>query len=369
MSARESRYAKAAREVSDEWIRAGRWHTPPDDTSGVDEIAFWDEVERRATALQESFAETLHPRDRTGRWMRKLGISRVAVLERPRAAEPPGRPPEYNAMRVRYAPEIEVLGSLDEANDYLHRELGLAGSLGEPPPLHGTEQEPELTIEGFFTSDVGEEPVPTDRHLEFAKDCLQALRETTTDFPRTKDMMGGLRSVEVLPEFSETGLQPETVATLREVNDDGATGAATVFPVPDAGGVGSRIFVVNKPSGWATSYSPSQQGVVARATYDAYGRMLHETAHVVDNAYGLTNPRFPGDVPAFYRWSEATDLTWGDVGTVSRYAMSQPAEAWAEIFATIRRPGAMDELRSRNETVWRKLMAFKQLANDDGIPL
>ncbi len=368
MSARESRYARAAREVSEEWIRAGRWHTPPDDTSGVDEIAFWDEVERRANALQESFAETLHPRDRTGRWMRKLGISRVAVLERPNAPVAPSRPEEFNVMRVRHTPDIEALGSLDEANAYLH-DMGLNGRLGEPPPLHGAEAEPQLTVDGFFTVDVGDEPVPTDRHLEFAKDCLQALHETMSDFPKTSDMMGGLRSVEVLPEFNEVGLQPSTVATLREVNNDGATGAATVFPVTDAGGVGSRIFVVNQPSGWGTAYSPSQHGVVCRASFDAYGRMLHETGHVVDNAYGITDASFPGQEPPFYRWTQAAHITWGDVEIVSKYATSSPGEAWAEIFATIRRPGSMDELRSRNAMVWGKLMEFKRLANEEGLPL
>jgi hypothetical protein len=43
------------REVSDEWVADGRVSVPPDDTSGDDDGAFCDEVERR---FNERIAES-----------------------------------------------------------------------------------------------------------------------------------------------------------------------------------------------------------------------------------------------------------------------------------------------------------------------
>jgi hypothetical protein len=40
-------YLVITREVADEWTRDGRMHLPPDDTSGDDDLAFWNEVDRR----------------------------------------------------------------------------------------------------------------------------------------------------------------------------------------------------------------------------------------------------------------------------------------------------------------------------------
>jgi len=41
--------SKIVRELAGEWTADGRMHVPPDDTSGDDDGAFWDEVDRRVT--------------------------------------------------------------------------------------------------------------------------------------------------------------------------------------------------------------------------------------------------------------------------------------------------------------------------------
>jgi hypothetical protein len=47
--------------VHDEWLRRGRLHLPPDDTTRDDDIAFWQEVNRR---LREAALAPKAPFDR-----------------------------------------------------------------------------------------------------------------------------------------------------------------------------------------------------------------------------------------------------------------------------------------------------------------
>jgi hypothetical protein len=53
VSVQEDAHAQRQRivsEVHDEFVEQGRMHVPPDDTAQDDDIAFWDEVERRLQA-------------------------------------------------------------------------------------------------------------------------------------------------------------------------------------------------------------------------------------------------------------------------------------------------------------------------------
>jgi tRNA nucleotidyltransferase (CCA-adding enzyme) len=80
--------ADVVRDTWEEWVRAGRLHVPPDDITGDDDLAFWDEVEGRlaADAQEASWREFLHPRSRLGKFVGKPGKPRPAIAE-PEVAE------------------------------------------------------------------------------------------------------------------------------------------------------------------------------------------------------------------------------------------------------------------------------------------
>jgi hypothetical protein len=48
------RLTEVVRVVAEEWARDGRLHVPPDDCSKDDDLAFWNEVERRLAAEENS---------------------------------------------------------------------------------------------------------------------------------------------------------------------------------------------------------------------------------------------------------------------------------------------------------------------------
>jgi hypothetical protein len=77
--------ADVVRDTWEEWVRAGRLHVPPDDITGDDDLAFWNEVEQRlaADAQEANWREFLHPRSRLGKF---VGKPRPAIAE-PQVAE------------------------------------------------------------------------------------------------------------------------------------------------------------------------------------------------------------------------------------------------------------------------------------------
>ena len=92
-------WATAAAIVSD---RTPSLSDPPD--APGDDYAFWQEVQRLVydKGIQEAYAEELHPRDRSGKWMRKLGLSGL--------------------REVGGAPRDELLGKVPKDIDYVAME-------------------------------------------------------------------------------------------------------------------------------------------------------------------------------------------------------------------------------------------------------
>jgi GNAT superfamily N-acetyltransferase len=73
-------YAQVAGQVAREWARRGRVAAPGDMETPHDDLAFWDEVDRRFSASQpveEAYTEGLHARDRRGRWRDMLDLPRL----------------------------------------------------------------------------------------------------------------------------------------------------------------------------------------------------------------------------------------------------------------------------------------------------
>ena len=92
----------------------------PPDAPG-DDWDFWDEVQKLVDPeLQEAYAAELHPRDRAGRWMEKLGLNRL--------------------HEVGGAPRDDLLGKIPKDIDYMavespeeiQRKVEAAGGKAEP---------------------------------------------------------------------------------------------------------------------------------------------------------------------------------------------------------------------------------------------
>lgn len=155
-----------------------------------------------------------------------------------------------------------------------------------------------------------------------------------------------------------------------------------IIPRPDAD---STTVYVND-DGNSFDYQAPGQG--SWPTPSIYGRMTHELGHAAIAASGLQTQRKGGpgegveaDFPSasgawlydpgdgtkpYYFWTyeakalDAAGLTQQEIYLLSKYGASDPAEAWAEMFALLNVPTALDHVDDDQRA---KLLRLREIAN------
>lgn len=101
----------------------------------------------------------------------------------------------------------------------------------------------------------------------------------------------------------------------------------------------------------------SRQGLTSGAGVTVYGRVTHELGHAIAYANKL-DTRDAATMDRYVDRLGDVDLGPRDMLTISEYAAGNPAEAWAEAFATLRVP---EWLGQQSEGMQAKLKAYGKL--------
>lgn len=105
------------------------------------------------------------------------------------------------------------------------------------------------------------------------------------------------------------------------------------------------------------------------ADWTPYGRMTHELGHVAFAASGAEDEGIRRDQdPALLETEWLTDEALGpdSLYEVSPYAATNAGEAWAETYATLHVPGALERLRERQPRLAGRLERMRETANAKG---
>lgn len=287
--------------------------------------------------------------------------------------------PDVNGVVARVTPtfdaDVQKITTSDDANRYMRETLGLVESDLTPPPGR--------TLPSHWYQEV-----------------VQASKDALARFPSLRNGKDGstMKGVRILherdpalnsdPEFIEnawayTGGDPR----------DAVNGSASFIPWPDphwtptAGGTYIGISPADLlKREWDVS------DFASLATSSIYGRLTHEFGHAVVDSTGLPwsqtewddadgrviqsavgMPKPPagwssgmGDPHAGEpeaRLLSRIGLTPSVISRFSNYGASSPPEAFAEAFAMLNTPGALDVLRESDPEAAEKLLAARAKAN------